>query len=409
MVWVATFAGMRSSRSSLFLWTSVVVFSMLLHINGQCFATAAPSTHGAGVVPGVASAVPWMRDVVAELEGERFHATPQLSSVSSAATPDDILRGGGSVSVWNSERCRAHYLRRLASLDSGGNANNVDARSNRRVSGDSDSWLTRVDGDGVLSHAREVKDGGVLVTIEDVVNCVPDDAQVPRLPGLPITKKEKENSYLCGFEVSDEDLKDRMSPDRSHWPCHVLPLAKAPVTPLSVRRCTDIVISKEFRFIYIDNVKAGSSTVRAMLQNVFHYSARSAARLKPRKPQEFFIRSDNHILSCYLTATSSLSNGELTKNHATGLHEFNPDDYFVFSFVRDPRSRFFSGFGQADWQICRETPGTESGNFRALTQFRRGKTDAEVYSARVASSNKHTHKFRYTHYARTHAYTGCSP
>eukprot|EP01104_Vermistella_antarctica_P014806 TRINITY_DN4717_c0_g3_i3.p1 TRINITY_DN4717_c0_g3~~TRINITY_DN4717_c0_g3_i3.p1 ORF type:complete len:503 (+),score=36.10 TRINITY_DN4717_c0_g3_i3:159-1667(+) len=293
-----------------------------------------------------------------------------------------------------SERCRTYDLRRLEVLrgDSNGNGNDRD----RSLSTLPSSWLTRVDRQGVLPHAQEIRESGAFVTMEDLVNCVRNGQQKHGNTRQPVPGRSRsianQNSYFCGAEISDKDLKNRKSKRRSYWPCRVLPLrvlppAMAHVTPLSLRRCTYLVISEKYRFIYLANYKTGSSTIRQLLKSVFGADFDKATEdgynpsIPALWPLGFAQSAQQRVASCSLTiATRSSSEpSALTRNPTTGLLEFNPDDFFIFSTVRDPMARFFSGFGEADFQTCQWIEV----NKEILRKFGDNKTEEELYTERV--------------------------
>eukprot|EP01104_Vermistella_antarctica_P014802 TRINITY_DN4717_c0_g1_i1.p1 TRINITY_DN4717_c0_g1~~TRINITY_DN4717_c0_g1_i1.p1 ORF type:complete len:502 (+),score=33.39 TRINITY_DN4717_c0_g1_i1:282-1787(+) len=299
----------------------------------------------------------------------------------------DPVGGLGPIELLQSERCRTYDLTRLEDLRGRG-SNNIDSsdRHDNLITRD-DSWLTRVSG-RVLSHAKEIRASGAYVTMEDLVNCVPR-RQVPRFK--PIPGKETflclKHSYFCGAEVSAEEFKNRKSPKRSHWPCRVMPASKAHVTPLSLRRCTVITMSVKYRFIYLTNFKAGSSTVGNVLYEAFGADVDSASKdgFHPSKvnlwPLEFAQKMDDRLWSCSLTIARGPSSeaSPLRRNTKTGLLEFNPDDFFIFSLVRDPHERFFSGFGEADLQTCEWIEE----NRAILRDFQKSRTDEQQYTERV--------------------------
>ena len=89
------------------------------------------------------------------------------------------------------------------------------------------------------------------------------------------------------------------------------------------------VISTEHRFVYVDNVKAGSSTIRGRLKAVFNAD------------WHHFDVPDKS-LDCRLyrrTTTACLDGAHLRRR-----------GWFIFSFVREPVAKLESGLGQAHYQ-----------------------------------------------------------
>ena len=87
---------------------------------------------------------------------------------------------------------------------------------------------------------------------------------------------------------------------------------------------TEIVVSAEFKFVYVVNRKAASSTVTNILKHVFGATA----------------------------ATSCRDGSEHIRKHGdrcvtTTVTEKMLDEYYFFTFVRDPVARFYSGIVQA--------------------------------------------------------------
>eukprot|EP01104_Vermistella_antarctica_P014803 TRINITY_DN4717_c0_g2_i1.p1 TRINITY_DN4717_c0_g2~~TRINITY_DN4717_c0_g2_i1.p1 ORF type:complete len:494 (+),score=34.59 TRINITY_DN4717_c0_g2_i1:71-1552(+) len=295
-----------------------------------------------------------------------------------------------AIELLQSERCRTYDLTRFEALRGRGSKNVDSSDRHGSLITRENSWLTRVSG-RVLSHAKEIRASGAYVTMEDLVNCVPDEDQVPRFTPVPgeSTHIANRNSFFCGARFSDEELKNRKSYGRSYWPCRVMPLEKAPVTPLSLRRCTYLVMSEKYRFIYVDNYKAGSTTTRDILRTVFDadYETATEDGLNPSIPElwplEWSQFVERRLKSCSLTVTTRPSSkaSPLRRNTKTGLLEFNPDDFFIFSLVRDPHERFFSGFGEADLQTCQWFPFQKNKNM--LRKFCATRTDEEQYTKRV--------------------------
>jgi len=88
---------------------------------------------------------------------------------------------------------------------------------------------------------------------------------------------------------------------------------------------TEIVVSHEFKFVYVENRKAASSTVRNILLHVFGSSFNGSC---PEETPRHLRRLDQACTT--LTITQSMLN-----------------EYYFFTFVRDPVSRFYSGIIQA--------------------------------------------------------------
>ena len=88
----------------------------------------------------------------------------------------------------------------------------------------------------------------------------------------------------------------------------------------------DVAYSKERRFVFMDNVKAGSSTIRAHLESAINVTWCG----KPKHPTSHHVRQ----IGCQ----------PRTKTAEFTLEELNAA--FVFSFARDPVTKFESGVRQ---------------------------------------------------------------
>ena len=106
----------------------------------------------------------------------------------------------------------------------------------------------------------------------------------------------------------------------------------------------DVVISEEHKLVYVDNVKAGSTTIRVALQQVLHASwnrhSCCSAQISEDEQTERGCQV-NHFLRGQFNGGSRTTTRCLNATH---------DDYFVFSFVRHPVSKFESGVRQAWFQ-----------------------------------------------------------
>jgi hypothetical protein len=92
-----------------------------------------------------------------------------------------------------------------------------------------------------------------------------------------------------------------------------------------VHPANEVTISTEHRFVYVEVRKAASSSIRKLLQRHFNATWRCPGPAAARRPG---------CLAFDRCSTLCLTPEEL-------------DGYFFFSMVRDPLSRFFSGFKQA--------------------------------------------------------------
>ena len=108
----------------------------------------------------------------------------------------------------------------------------------------------------------------------------------------------------------------------------------------------DAVISDEHKIVYIDNVKAGSTTLRSAIGRVLHASWSGDCCCCEDKQKE------RGCLPCSLV-------GRTTTRCLNATH----DDYFQFSFVRHPVSKFESGVRQAWYQS--QTEPLSLGNLTA--------------------------------------------
>jgi len=103
----------------------------------------------------------------------------------------------------------------------------------------------------------------------------------------------------------------------------------------------DVVISEEHKLVYVDNVKAGSTTIRVALQQVLnaswnHHSCCSAQISEDEQTERGC--QVNHF------PTEQFNGGSRTTTRCLNATH---DDYFIFSFVRHPVSKFESGVRQA--------------------------------------------------------------
>ena len=92
----------------------------------------------------------------------------------------------------------------------------------------------------------------------------------------------------------------------------------------------DAVISDEHKIVYIDNVKAGSSTLRHAMTQVLHASWNHGDCCAPELSED-----KQKERGCHFGPSRSRT----TTRCLNATH----DDYFHFSFVRHPVSKFESG------------------------------------------------------------------
>lgn len=88
----------------------------------------------------------------------------------------------------------------------------------------------------------------------------------------------------------------------------------------------EIVVNDDFKFVYVEIRKSGSSTIRQMLQTYFNSSFNHCPDSIPK----------NDACLVIGRRCSSLC---LTEEHV--------QNYFFFTFVRNPEDRFFSGYKEA--------------------------------------------------------------
>ena len=105
----------------------------------------------------------------------------------------------------------------------------------------------------------------------------------------------------------------------------------------------DAVISDEHKIVYIDNVKAGSSTLRHAMTQVLHASWNHGDCCAPTLSED-----KQKERGCHFGPSRSRT----TTRCLNATH----DDYFHFSFVRHPVSKFESGVRQAWYQSQTEPP-----------------------------------------------------
>ena len=105
----------------------------------------------------------------------------------------------------------------------------------------------------------------------------------------------------------------------------------------------DAVISDEHKIVYIDNVKAGSSTLRHAMTQVLHASWNHGDCCAPALSED-----KQKERGCHFGPSRSRT----TTRCLNATH----DDYFHFSFVRHPVSKFESGVRQAWYQSQTEPP-----------------------------------------------------
>lgn len=170
-------------------------------------------------------------------------------------------------------------------------------------------------GAGALAQSDE--DMGALATEQF-------SAAWPRQPGMNKSMLERWYSPQCvrhfdkDAAMSAEGAWPRTLPRRttredlcqggraaSVWPQH---------------RAQDIVIVKELKMVYIENRKAASSSIRHLLSKYFHSNWKWSCRGAPEACRII----DNRCSSECLSADQL-------------------QDYFFFTFVRDPLDRFYSG------------------------------------------------------------------
>lgn len=106
----------------------------------------------------------------------------------------------------------------------------------------------------------------------------------------------------------------------------------------------EVVISNAYKFIYVENRKGASSTIREALKTYFNISwSGSTCPVRPGDARDWCLFNFNH------RCTSMC------------LDQKHIESYFFFSFVRDPVDRFVSGYKQA-WHHRFKKQGIETGN-----------------------------------------------
>ena len=121
---------------------------------------------------------------------------------------------------------------------------------------------------------------------------------------------EKENRLRIPMPIVSEDLYES-GRQNSNQPPHA---------------ANEVVISDEWKFVYVEVRKTASSTIRQALSNMFNVTFNKC-------PVERSILKRCRVLG---GRCSTLC-----------LNETHIQEYFFFSFVRDPEERFFSGYKEA--------------------------------------------------------------
>ena len=104
----------------------------------------------------------------------------------------------------------------------------------------------------------------------------------------------------------------------------------------------DAVISDEHKIVYIDNVKAGSTTLRSAMIQVLHASWNHGDCCAPELSEDKQTTPLEKERGCH--------HGPSRSRTTTRCLNATHDDYFHFSFVRHPVSKFESGVRQAWYQ-----------------------------------------------------------
>ena len=110
----------------------------------------------------------------------------------------------------------------------------------------------------------------------------------------------------------------------------------------------DAVISDEHKIVYIDNVKAGSTTLRSAMEQVLHASWNHGDCCAPELSEDKQTTPLEKERGCH--------HGPSRSRTTTRCLNATHDDYFHFSFVRHPVSKFESGVRQAWYQSQTEPP-----------------------------------------------------
>ena len=112
----------------------------------------------------------------------------------------------------------------------------------------------------------------------------------------------------------------------------------------------EVVISNAYKFIYVENRKGASSTIREALKKYFNISwSGSTCPVRQGDARDWCLFNFNH------RCTSMC------------LDQKHIESYFFFSFVRDPVDRFVSGYKQA-WHHRFKNQGIETGNITHMNK-----------------------------------------
>eukprot|EP01104_Vermistella_antarctica_P019022 TRINITY_DN7262_c0_g1_i2.p1 TRINITY_DN7262_c0_g1~~TRINITY_DN7262_c0_g1_i2.p1 ORF type:complete len:455 (+),score=12.78 TRINITY_DN7262_c0_g1_i2:43-1407(+) len=171
------------------------------------------------------------------------------------------------------------------------------------------------------------------------------------------------------------------------WPCAFDQDADKFVAENELR-CVKGVFSLRHRFLYVDNHKTGSSSIRSFLKEHFQaefdckyhdveMGLRAACRRNTRDPPRVWglvSREPHHTKTCGLLFDKTVKGTRAVTDSKYGsVVHLNPRDFFIFTLVRNPVSRFVSGFMQASLKKC-QIP---------MEWYTRGRETNEAFNNRV--------------------------
>jgi len=142
------------------------------------------------------------------------------------------------------------------------------------------------------------------------------------------SEQEKQARTSLPFPIVSEDLYKNGGRRKAMKPNHV---------------ANEVVISDTYKFIYVENRKGASSTIRKALKQYFNITWSG-----PTCP----VRKGDARDWCLFNFNYRCTSMCLDQNHI--------ESYFFFSFVRDPVDRFVSGYKQA-WHHRFKHEGIEIG------------------------------------------------
>lgn len=97
----------------------------------------------------------------------------------------------------------------------------------------------------------------------------------------------------------------------------------------AIVRATEVIVVDEYKFVYVLNRKVGSMTIRHMIEEVFGATMRAGSSCSADSP-DILLRGGNERRCTTLTLPARVL-----------------EEYFFFTYVRDPIRRFYSGVDQA--------------------------------------------------------------